>query len=52
MISVVIPTHKRGDIVVKAVESVINSFELPEEIIVVEDRICVDLERETFQVTL
>ena len=25
LISVVIPTHKRGDIVVKAVESVINS---------------------------
>lgn len=40
MISVVIPTHKRGDIVVKAVESVINSVELPEEIIVVEDRTC------------
>jgi len=38
LISVVIPTHKRGDIVVKAVESVINSVELPEEIIVVEDR--------------
>jgi len=40
LISVVIPTHKRGDIVVKAVESVINSVELPEEIIVVEDRTC------------
>jgi glycosyltransferase involved in cell wall biosynthesis len=40
LFSVVIPTHKRGDIVVKAVESVINSAELPEEIIVVEDRTC------------
>ena len=40
LISVVIPTHKRGDIVVKAVESVINSVELPEEIIVVEDHTC------------
>ena len=40
LISVVIPTDKRGDIVVKAVESVINSVELPEEIIVVEDRTC------------
>ena len=40
MISVVIPTYKRGDIVVKAAESVINSVELLEEIIVVEDRRC------------
>ena len=40
MISVVIPTYKRGDIVVKAAESVINSVELLKEIIVVEDRTC------------
>ena len=38
LISVVIPTHKRGDEVVNAVDSVLKSSVVPTEIIVVEDR--------------
>ena len=38
MISVVIPTHRRGQLVVRAVESVLASSIKPAEIIVVEDQ--------------
>lgn len=38
MITVVIPTHKRGTVVVDAVNSVLASTRLPNEIIVVEDQ--------------
>ena len=38
MITVVIPTHKRGTDVVNAVNSVLNSSQLPSEIVVVEDQ--------------
>lgn len=38
MITVVIPTHKRGADVVNAVNSVLNSSQLPSEIVVVEDQ--------------
>ena len=38
MISVVIPTHRRGQLVVRAVESVLASSIKPAEIIIVEDQ--------------
>lgn len=38
MITIVIPTHKRGADVVNAVNSVLNSSQLPSEIVVVEDQ--------------